>query len=329
MKLAMIGCGNFARQLHGPAQRRCADRDSGLVLAACCDMAADRAREYAAAFGFARSYADAAAMLAAERPDAVIMAVPPPVTAEAASQVLALGFPLLLEKPPGLTAAELERLIAAADRGRARAQVGFNRRHMPVVREARRILAESFAAAPIVNVDYAMLRYDRWDADFSTTAVHAIDAVRHLAGSAFLRARLAYQPMAAGGRETVAVEVDLDCESGARVRLTIQPAAGYNTETARLHAVGQSLLVTIPFPGRRLGDGTVEHWRGDELVAQYSDGGAAAEEKMGVVAETEAFLSAVSSGAALAPGLRDCRQQVALMEAMRQRRTAVDFIPQP
>ena len=319
MKLCMIGCGNFARQLHGPAQQRCAAQDPGLVLAACCDIDGARARDYAATFGYARHYADPAALLATERPDAVVLAVPPEVTCAAASQVLLTGIPLLLEKPPGRSAAELARLVAAAAKGGGPAQVGFNRRHMPVLRRARAILDADFAATPAVRIDYEMLRFDRWDRDFSTTAVHAIDAVRFLAGSPFRTARFDYQPLVGGERETAGVSLDLECVSGLRARLEIQPVAGLNTERVRIHAVGQTLAITIPYPGQRSSDGAVEHWRGDELVAEFSDAGCDVFEKMGVLDETRSFLAAVRSGTGFRPGLAECHQPVALMEAMRLR----------
>jgi len=322
----MIGCGSFARQFHGPAQQRCAAEDPELELVACCDVEANRAREYGRSFGYKRHYTDLLAMLAAERPDAVVLAVPPEITCAAASLVLAQEFPLLLEKPPGISSEELAKLIEAAEMGRARAQVGFNRRYMPVMQRAREIIDGAFAATPVGRINYEMLRFDRWDRDFSTTAVHAIDAVRFLAGSPFRTAHLDYQPLVGNGREATGVTIDLECVSGARVRVEIQPVAGCNSESVKLHALGQSLMIRIPFPGRSMGDGRLEHWRGDEFVAAFSDPGSDALEKMGIVAEMKAFLAAVRSGTAPSPGLQDCRQQVAWMEAMRRRVAELDFL---
>ena len=325
----MIGCGSFARQFHGPAQQRCAAQDPELELAACCDVEADRARAYGGEFGYARHYTDLLAMLATERPDAVVLAVPPGITRAAASQVLARGFPLLLEKPPGTSREELAGLIAAAEKGRARAQVGFNRRYMPVMRRAREILTGAFGPAPVGRIDYEMLRFDRWDHDFSTTAVHAIDAVRFLAGSPFRSARLDYQPWARDGRDATGITIEMECVSGTRVRVEIQPVAGCNSESANIHALGQSLAIRLPFPGRHLGDGRVEHWRGDELVGSFPDGVGDAPEKMGIVDETKAFLTALRSGTAPSPGLADCHQQMALMEAIRLRLAVPQDFPAP
>ena len=76
-----------------------------------------RAERYAARFGFARAFADAEAMLDAEKPDAVALVVPETATPALATRILERGLPVLIEKPPGRTASEVDGLIAAARRG--------------------------------------------------------------------------------------------------------------------------------------------------------------------------------------------------------------------
>jgi predicted dehydrogenase len=262
-------------------------------------------------------------MLETEKPDAVVMAVPPPLTGATAALVLARGFPLLLEKPPGLTVAELDRLIAAAEAGRVRAQVAFNRHYMPVMRKARELLDAEFPAPDVSRVDYVMTRFDRWDPDFSTTAVHAVDGALFLAPGSFRTAEIHFQPQRSGDRETANITVEAECATGARVVVTIQPVSGVNADAAVVHALGQMVIIKIPVSPQSSADGSLEHWRGDKLVASFSDSGCDAVEKLGVFGETEAFLNAVGSGADLAPGLKDCHQQVALMEAIRLRRSGL------
>jgi len=324
----MIGCGSFARLCHGPAQRQLRASDPELELAGCCDADINRAREYCGAFGFERSYSDFAAMLSAERPGAVILAVPPAATCGAASAVLERGFPLLLEKPPGLGPDELGRLIAASGKGGAGAQVAFNRRHMPVMRRAREILDGAFSPESVGRIEYEMVRFDRWDADFSTTAIHALDAVLFLARSPFRSADLRFKSQRSGDLEATNVTVDAECECGTRVALNILPVSGANLESAAVHALGQSLTIRIPVSPQSKGDGCVELWRSDSLVSSFSDRGVGAVERLGVLAETEAFLKSVRSGSPFFPRLQDCRQQVALMESIRIRRSGpIDFGP--
>lgn len=136
-----------------------------MELAGCCDLDAERAERFRARFGFARSYTDVRAMIAAEQPAAAAVAVLPDAMCGVAEPILEQGVPLLIEKPPGLTAEEVDRLVAAAERkGRAPVphQVGFNRRHVPLMREARRRLA---GMGPVHHVHYEMTRFDRREPD--------------------------------------------------------------------------------------------------------------------------------------------------------------------
>jgi len=316
----MIGCGSFARLCHGPAQQQQRASHPDIELAACCDADPVRSLRYAEEFGFGRSYSDAQAMLSAERPDAVVMAVPPAVACAAACPVLERGFPLLLEKPPGLTAAELDRLVAAAGRGGGRAQVAFNRRHMPVMQRALEILAGAFRRGSVERIDYDMIRHERWDPDFSTTAIHAIDAALVLARAPFRSAEIRYQALRRGDLEAADVDIEARCSPGPRVLVRIRPVSGGNSESATVRAAGRSLVLRIPVSPQSPGDGCAEHWSDGKLVASFSDREFGAVGRLGVLGETGAFLGAVRSGGAFSPGLEDCRQQVALMEAIRARR---------
>lgn len=315
----MIGCGSFAQLCHGPAQRKLAASYPDVTLAACCDSDPARARAYRTTFGFARHYADAPEMLGAERPDAVILAVPPAATCAAAAAVLERGYPLLLEKPPGLTPPELERLIAAREQGRARAQVGFNRHYMPVMRRAQEILNASFPRAEVARIEYEMIRHERWDPDFSTTAIHAVDGALVLARSPFRTAELAFQSQARGGREAMDVTISAACACGTQVVVKIRPVSSANAESARIDAGPQTLALTIPISPSTEGDGTAQHVREGRLVSSFSDRGAGPVDRLGILAETESFLNAVRSGGALRPRLEDCRQRVELMDAIRNR----------
>jgi len=329
LRICMIGCGGFAQLCHGPSQRRIASEDPDVHLAACCDTDPGRAQNYAQAFGFARSYTDLLAMLAAEKPDAVVLAVSPPATCRAACLVLERGFPMLLEKPPGLSEVELDRMIAAAGSTGAPAQVAFNRRSMPVLRKAREILDAHFPPASVSRIDYEMIRFNRWDADFSTTAIHALDAALFLARSPFVCARLRFQAQRRADIEAANVVLEAECASGTQVMVCVQPVAGRNAESARIHTIGQSLSIVIPASPLSDEAGSLEHWSDDALVGAYAGDARDVGERFGILGETEAFLRAVCSGTGFTPRLPDCRQQVALMEAMRLGRSGAIHFASP
>jgi myo-inositol 2-dehydrogenase / D-chiro-inositol 1-dehydrogenase len=295
-------------------------------LAGCCDPDPIRAQTYGETVGYRRSYSDIGTMLKAEMPDAIVMAVPPEHTCTIAAPILEKGLPVLLEKPPGISSAELRRLTLAAEGRGLGAQVAFNRRYMPIMLKALEILRSEFTEPFSGHILYEMARYDRWDPDFSTTAIHAFDAVLMLAGSPFRAAELEIRPVRQGSRETANAQLEAECVSGARVSLSVHPVSGRNLESIEIHAVGQSISMSIPTSPGAKDCGRLEHWRGDETVAEFTDQSCDMVERLGIFGETKAFIDAVRTGAALAPSLNECTQQVSLMEALRSRNSgAVRF----
>ncbi len=321
-KLCQVGCGEHARVAHGPSQARCARERPSLVLAGCCDLDAGRAESFRREFGYERAYSDLAAMLDAERPDAAVVVVPVERAVGVGSMVLERGIPLLLEKPPGETTAEVDCLIAAAEReGRAVPhQVAFNRRFAPLVQELRRGIEE---AGPLQHLHYEMTRVERRDPDFSTTAIHGLDAVRYLAGADYAEARFRYHEMPELGRGVANILVDAVMTSGATAHLAFCPVAGVMVERATAHAHGHTLSLHVPMWSGIDAPGRLWHFAGGKLVADVTGDrvgdGTALFELGGFYRETVAFLDDVEAGRPPSPSLRESRQSVAIAEHVRAR----------
>lgn len=322
MRLCQIGCGEHARVAHGPSQARCARERRDLVLAACCDVERERAEAFRREFGHARAFTDAAAMLEAERPDAVVVVVPIERTAGVATLVLERGIPLLLEKPPGTTVAEVDRLIETAERGGRPVphQVAFNRRFAPLVRELRRRIE---SGPPLQHLHYEMTRVDRRDPDFSTTAIHGLDAVRYLAGADYAQARFRYRELPELGGGVADIFVDAVMATGATAHLAFCPVAGALVERATAHAHGQTLFAHVPMWGGPDSPGRLWHFEGGTLAGAIDGGrmgdGPALFELGGFYGETAAFLDALEHGRPPSPSLRQSRQSVAIAQAIRER----------
>ena len=99
------------RRCRGPARR------PGPLVAA-VDVDWDRLLAFGQRHGVPRLYRDLDAMLAAEQPDLVHLCTPPGLHAEQAVGCLRRGVPVLCEKPPALSLAELDEIAAAGDRDR-------------------------------------------------------------------------------------------------------------------------------------------------------------------------------------------------------------------
>jgi myo-inositol 2-dehydrogenase/D-chiro-inositol 1-dehydrogenase len=326
MKLCAIGCGEHAKSSHGPAQKKYVGAHPEWVLAACCDVDRGRAEAHRGRFGFARAYGDVEAMLAAETPDAVVVVVPESVTVAVAAPLLERGIPLLIEKPPGRTLEEVDRLIAAADRaGRpVPHQVALNRRYAPLVADLRRRLSLVGPPEAIHHVHYEMTRFDRRDSDFSVTAIHGIDAVRFIAASDYARVRFRYQERPELGAGVANIFMDAVMASGATAHLAFCPVAGVVVERTTVHARGHTFLVHIPMWGAFDSPGLLQHLEAGVLEANATGEtpGAPKEswELGGFLAEYEAFLGALTDGRTPSPSLREARQSVAVAESIRHRR---------
>ena len=322
MKLCLVGCGEHATSSHGPSLALYRRTHPALELLGCCDIEPVRARAFAADFGFARAHVDAAAMLDAERPDAVVLVVPDTRCADLACLVLERGVPLLLEKPPGRTVADVDRMLAAARRPDGTLvphQVAFNRRHAPLVRALRERLDALGGAGAIQHVRYEMVRVNRRDPDFSTTAIHGLDAVRFLAGADYASARVRYQELPGLGEGVANLFVDATLSSGATAQLSFCPVAGAVVERACVHLHGHTLLLEVPMWSGFDAPGRLQHLEHGRLVAEVRGEECEAFVQGGFAAEVAAFLDAVAEGRRPAPGLAESRQSLELACVLRAR----------
>lgn len=82
------------------------------------------------------------ALLAAQRPDGIILATPNPLHVPQALVCLAAGVPALVEKPLAHTLEEGERLYAASLASATPLLVGHHRAHSPILEQARQVIAD-------------------------------------------------------------------------------------------------------------------------------------------------------------------------------------------
>ena len=115
LKFCMVGCGYLSVDQHGPSVAGYIERHGGVEFAACCDIDEEKARSFKEKFKLSGYYTDYIEMLDAEKPDAVSLICPVEKTAELSCRIMERGYPILLEKPPGLNGAETRRMIEVAE----------------------------------------------------------------------------------------------------------------------------------------------------------------------------------------------------------------------
>lgn len=87
-------------------------------------------------------FPDLAALLAAQRPDGVVLATPNALHVDHALACVEAGVAALIEKPVAHTLAEGERLLRAAEAAGARLLVGHHRAHSPLLAQAREVIRQ-------------------------------------------------------------------------------------------------------------------------------------------------------------------------------------------
>jgi predicted dehydrogenase len=264
----------------------------GAELTACCDIDPARAEGFAAKFGFLRSYTDWRVMLAAEKPDAVCLLVNYEYIYSFSMEILQMGIPLLLEKPPGMNEAETLRMAETAARGNVPHAVAFNRRTAPVIGQVR----EKTAALPAAQrFMYEMLRANRRERDFSPTAIHGIDALRYVSGADYRSISFAYQELPQYGEGVCNIYMECRMTGGAAAGLLFAPVSGVDRECGRVITGGESIEYSIPLSNA-------------DFIEQ------------GFYEENRAFFEAVRAGRKPEHSIETALQSVAVADCIRNRR---------
>jgi myo-inositol 2-dehydrogenase / D-chiro-inositol 1-dehydrogenase len=268
-KICAVGCGYMAFNGHGPSYRKYADLNPDVELTACCDVDEERALSFKHEFGFLRHYTDMDLMLDTERPQAVCLIVPVNLTFPLSVRIFQKGYPLLLEKPPGLDKHEAMEMIRSANKWNIPNMVAFNRRFMPLVIKLKEMLQQN-GLDKSLSIDYRMLRVGRKDPDFSTTAIHGIDVVRYLAASDYRTVHFNYQDLDIAGRNIVNIFMDCEFESGATARFGICPVAGTVAERLEINSLQNTFHLNLPLAGSKDMPGRLSHFYNGNTVLELN-----------------------------------------------------------
>jgi predicted dehydrogenase len=130
----VIGAGAFAEACHVPGLQSHPQAE----VAAICGRHPERARALADRFGIPEVCADAAELCAREDLDGVAICTPNAAHREQALLAFAHGKHVFCEKPLGLSVAEAEEMLRAAEASGRLHQVAFTYRYLYGVQELRR-----------------------------------------------------------------------------------------------------------------------------------------------------------------------------------------------
>lgn len=243
-KICLIGCGQMAESGHGPSVRKYAEIYPDTELTACCDVNFQKAKQFQKKFGFQKFYTDYMEMIDKERPDVALAITPVEFTEKISKDVIRTRTNILLEKPPGLNQKQAYSIHECAIKNKVHARVAFNRRYMPIVADLRREIEA--AEKPILHIDCNFIRIGRTDDDFCTTAIHAIDSVKYIAGSDYKQANFTYQDMNYDGKKITNFYVNAQFENSVTAHINFLPCAGCVAE--RIHVSCEDYTFFAKFP---------------------------------------------------------------------------------
>ena len=135
IRLAVVGCGGMANgHVNG------FKKIPGVRITACCDVAEDRAAQFARKHGIPASYTDLGGMLASEKLDAVTNVTSDAAHASTSIAAFKAGLHVLCEKPLATSLAEANKMVRAAQKSGRIHMVNFSYRNSPALQRAREIV---------------------------------------------------------------------------------------------------------------------------------------------------------------------------------------------
>ncbi len=322
IKICAIGCGVFASAVHGPSYKKYAQIHPDTELCACCDLDEKKAGIFMKTFGFKRYYKDFKEMLDIEKPDAVCLVVTPELTSSLSVEILEKGYPLIMEKPPGLNRKETEKVIKAAQAKGIPNQVAFNRRYITLVKKIKSILSEEQRNNSIFDIQCNFVRAGRRDKDFATTAIHGIDTVKFLSGSDFRYVEFNYQKVSQAGDNIVNIYLNCVFKSGTTAKINFFPFGGLVSEQVVINTYNNSFFLDIPVFGS-VSSGRLVHYNGEKIIldiqGKKAPGNADMFELCGFYSENTSFFDNIRAGIKPGGDVLSALQSVEIADCIRNR----------
>jgi len=295
VKVALIGAGSHCRGNHAPALSQYAkDHSDKVELVAVCDLDREKAEKFATEYGFQTAYTDHREMIEKEQPDGCVCVMPIPLIVPLATELMKMGMPVTVEKPPGASIADAQSLVDVAKETGTPYMVSVNRRFQPLICEGREW---ALAQGPIRFVRASMLRHNRREDYFvSGTAIHSIDALRFIAGDVANVDAFKHEA------DTPWFHFVMQFESGAVGSLDVLTSDGSAEE--RYEIYGEGYRVNMAVENSR--EPRLQCWKDNEIVIDKTPSDDEPSFiRIGPYAEAHEFVTALNEKRAMWPTVAD------------------------
>jgi predicted dehydrogenase len=214
---------------------------------------------------------------------------------EVGIKLLQRGIPCVIEKPLGTSLSAIERLARVARETQTPHMVSVNRRFMPFLNQARSWMNER---GPLRYLRATQVRHQRSESDFIwSTAIHAIDALRYIAGDVD-----EFDVTVSRAGEATWYVISLRFESGTIGQVEIIPTAGMVEESYELFGEGCRARVTAGSGTQR----SLECWAdGKQIIESHTTEEEPEDLRNGAYQEVEEFVDALRGGRRPQPCIDD------------------------
>jgi predicted dehydrogenase len=175
-KVIVVGAGRWSNKMHLPAILPLVQKKQ-IEVCAVCDLNLMEAKLFAEKVNCNNISADFGELVSEFKPDGAILLVTPVAMPNLIKSCINLKLPFISEKPPATDSTVHRQLMDSI--GELPHIIGFNRRFAPFIRQA----FDWSSDKKIDSISCDFTRINRVDEDFSTTYIHALDAVIYLSGS--------------------------------------------------------------------------------------------------------------------------------------------------
>jgi len=254
VRVAMIGAGSMPNYDHLPSLASFKD----VEIVGICDVDPGRLNAAADKYGIEKRYDNYVKMVEETAPDAVYAVAQPEVMYPVWQWCLNQGLNLFVEKPLGSNIHQARILAYLAEKNGCITQVGFQRRHHPLVRKLRN---ECLNRGPIMHAvcefhKCAIAPYFRARGHLVDDGIHAVDLVRWMCGGEVV------EILSVTGRFGVPdinfVTATLRFDNGATGIYTSNWASGRRVFRVQMHSPGICAEGNIDEKGFIYTDGSLE-----------------------------------------------------------------------
>jgi predicted dehydrogenase len=313
----------------GANHARVLSQMDGVRLAAVCDSDPSRL-EGVTKTAATKSYPNARAMLAGERLDAVVVAVPAGLHEEVALAAMEAGCAVLVEKPLAPSLAAGRRLVQSAAAAGVPLMAGHIERFNPAVQEAaRRVQAGEIGRVLQITARRAgALRTPPADVNvIHDSALHDIDAARLIAGAEVAEVYAAgLSGLVTSSENGICGVLRFEAAGGLATMATLEVNWLSPRRLRDLAILGEHGLLVLDYAAQtldsykapRVRSGPVKDWADSRSPATPDALRLPVEPREQLVSELEAFVAALRSGAPMPVSSRDALAALAVADALTQ-----------